>query len=40
MLSLVIITGLLAFTSGKPCGKYLLFIKPVITNQYNPDCPY
>lgn len=31
MLPLVIITGLLALASGKPCGKYFFDINPVIT---------
>lgn len=30
MLSLLVITGLLAFASGTPCGKSLLFMKSVI----------
>lgn len=30
MLSLLVIIGLLAFASGRPCGKSLLFMKSVI----------
>lgn len=33
MQSLIIITSLLAFAFGKPCGEYNLFINPIITNK-------